>query len=220
MFTPQSTLAELATQVPAASRVFHRHHLDFCCGGGVSLERACAAGHLDPAALLAEIESERARAADAEPPPTTSAEALIAHILERYHEPLMPEVTRLIGLAKKVEAVHADHPDCPRGLADHLEAMDEALASHLAKEEEVLFPLILQGRGSNAHTPVRVLLHEHDDHGVSLRKTRAICHDFQPPADACNSWRALYLGLDALELDLMEHIHLENNVLFPRILQR
>lgn len=215
------TLADLATTVPAASRVFQRHHLDFCCRGRRTLSDACAASALDPAAIIAEIESEDPPAAadgvsvrwDLRP-----VEDLVAHILARYHLPLRPEIARLVDMARKVERVHAEKPACPRGLTEHLEAVAVDLESHLAKEEQVLFPLVLAGRGAGARMPVRVLMLEHEDHGASLRRTRELAHDLVPPPEACATWRALYLGLENLERELFEHIHLENNVLFPRVL--
>ena len=89
----------------------------------------------------------------------------------------------------------------------------------MQKEEQVLFPMILSGRGAMAAMPVSVMEEEHRDHGKNLERTRALTNDFIAPESACNTWRALYLGLAELERDLMEHIHLENNVLFPRALQ-
>ena len=115
--------------------------------------------------------------------------------------------------------MHADKADRPRGLAEHLARLADELEQHMQKEEQVLFPLIRAGRGAIAATPVQVLEHEHKDHALNLAHTRALAHDFVPPESACNTWRALYLGLEQLERDLMQHIHLENNVLFPRALR-
>ncbi len=89
----------------------------------------------------------------------------------------------------------------------------------MMKEEQMLFPAILAGRrGGHVHMPIRVMMHEHDDHGENLRRLRELATDFRPPVEACATWRALYAGLEKLESELMEHIHLENNVLFPRAL--
>lgn len=216
----QSTLAELASSLPAAARVFRRHALDFCCRGGRTLAEACAARALDPSAVAAEIERESAAATEpserwAERP----LEELVNHILDRFHEPLRPELARLVELARKVERVHGDKPSCPRGLADHLAATADDLEAHLMKEEQVLFPLILRGGGRSAGMPIRIMTLEHEGHGDALRRTRELTGDLVPPPEACASWKALYLGLEQLEADLFEHIHLENNVLFPRALR-
>jgi regulator of cell morphogenesis and NO signaling len=93
-----------------------------------------------------------------------------------------------------------------------------SVLEHLAKEEQVLFPMIQAGHGRHASGPVQAMEHEHHDHAASLKRIRDLAHDLVPPQEACTSWRVLYLRLNQLEADLMEHIHLENNVLFPRAL--
>lgn len=219
VLTPQSTLAELATTWPGAARVFHRHHLDFCCGGRASLADACRTRGLALEVLLAELAAEEARTHDFTVWDTQPLSALVDHILEHYHALHRTELARLLAAARKVESVHADKADRPRGLAEHLARLADELEQHMQKEEQVLFPLIRAGRGAIAATPVQVLEHEHKDHALNLARTRALAHDFVPPESACNTWRALYLGLEQLERDLMQHIHLENNVLFPRALR-
>lgn len=217
MENTQSTLAELVRAHPGAARVLHRYRLDFCCGGQRRLDEACAGRGLDAAAVLAEASRN-----DGEDPlpraESLAPAALVDFIIVRFHEPLREELGRLLALAQKVERRHAERPDCPRGLARHLVDMRAAVESHLDKEEQILFPMIRAGRGHLAQMPIRVMFAEHDDHAVALRTLRALAHDFEPPADACGSWRALCDGLRALELDLMRHIHLENNVLFPAVL--
>jgi regulator of cell morphogenesis and NO signaling len=214
---PTETLADLAIRLPGASRVFQRHRLDFCCGGRRSLADACAARGVDPAALLAELAREGA------PPETASAARLpvgelIDHVLTRYHEPLRAELPELVRLARKVERVHAEKPGCPLGLGDCLARVQEALELHMHKEEKVLFPLLRAGRGALAALPASVMRQEHDEHAAALRRIRELTGDLVAPPHACTTWRALYLRLDALERELMEHIHLENNVLFPAAL--
>jgi regulator of cell morphogenesis and NO signaling len=215
--TPQQTLAELAVIHPAASRVFHRNRLDFCCHGQRPLAEAAAERGLDAAALLAEIEAEQAGASperwDGKPVPE-----LIRFIVDHYHARLRAELPELQAMAERVETVHADKASRPRGLAAHLRETHLAVLDHLAKEEQVLFPLILDGRGAMAAAPVRVLEAEHDDHAAALRRIRELAADLEPPAEACTTWKALYLRLEQLEAELMEHIHLENNVLFRRVL--
>ena len=117
-----------------------------------------------------------------------------------------------------MESRHADKASCPHGLRGHLEAVHAAVLDHLAKEEQVLFPAILAGRGRLVAGPISVMESEHDDHAADLRETRRLTADLVAPAEACTSWRALYLRLAAFEAELMDHIHLENNVLFRRVL--
>ncbi len=215
--SPTTTLADLATTRPAASRIFHAHGLDFCCRGRTPLESACAALGLDPSAILAEIERADvptdARRWDLAPLPD-----LIAHIEGWYHARLRHELPLLVEMAEKVESAHAAKASCPHGLAAHLREMHLAVLDHLMKEERILFPMIRAGRGPDASAPIQVMELEHDDHAATLRRTREITSQLVPPPEACATWRALYLRLFALEEELMEHIHLENNVLFRRAL--
>lgn len=218
MLDINQTLGQVATNHPESTLVFLRHRLDFCCGGGQKFGDACRAAGLEPGAILSEIESEcRAKVPerwDAKP-----LDELIDFILARYHEPLRLDLPALIAAARRVERVHGKKPSCPRGLAAELEQVERDLCEHLAKEEEILFPAIRAGAsGAPLHMPTRVLMQEHDGHGAALKRLRLLATDFQPPEEACATWRALYAGLDKLERELMEHIHLENNVLFPRAL--
>lgn len=213
----QTSLSELAITFPAASRVFHRHGLDYCCGGRRTLIEACETRELDPNAVLAEIRGEdRPRGVvDWTQRPLSE---LVDFIVARYHDDLRAELPLLVALAEKVEGRHAEKATCPRGLAAHLRAIHESVLVHLAKEEQVLFPLILEGRGRLAGGPVQTMEEDHREHGANLARTRTLTDDFTPPEEACPTWRSLYLRLEQLEIDLMEHIHLENNVLFPRAL--
>ena len=216
---PSSTLADLAVQHAGASRVLHSHGLDFCCNGRISLTDACQASGLDPEQLIAELQKANAAA----PTGPRIAEAplpeLIQHVLDNYHAAHRVDMPHLTELARKVEKVHAERDECPRGLAEHLSMMTEELEMHMQKEEQVLFPMLLGGRGAMASMPISVMEEEHQDHGKNLERMRELGHGYAPPADACNTWRALYLGLAEIERQLMEHIHLENNVVFPRALK-
>lgn len=215
---PTATLAELAIVHPAASRVFHRHGLDFCCHGARPLGEACGERGLDPAAIMAEVDAEDSAGEGLLRWDRRPLSDLIDHIVGFYHRRLREELPLLVELAAKVEARHADKPARPRGLADHLAGVHQAVLDHLAKEEQVLFPLILAGRGPQAGAPIHVMELEHEDHARNLARTRALTADLVAPPEACTSWRALYLRLEQLERELMEHIHLENNVLFKRAL--
>jgi regulator of cell morphogenesis and NO signaling len=213
------TLADLAVMLPAASRVFYRHGLDFCCHGARPLAEACQPRGLDPQAVLGEIHSEQVGQTDEAPRWDERPLAELAdHIQGTYHRRLREELPELVALAEKVENRHAEKPSCPRGLREHLEHVHLAVLDHLAKEEMVLFPMIRSGRGRLAGGPIHVMESEHVDHAESLQKTRELTANLTLPEEACPTWRALYLRLGALEAELMEHIHLENNVLFRRVL--
>lgn len=218
--TPDRTLAELAATHAGASRVFSRHRLDFCCHGQVSVTEACAKAGLDPDQLLDELRREQRVATDFESWVERPLPEVVEHVLERFHEPHRAELPRLILMAARVEHVHGSKPDCPVGLADHLRTMAAGLELHMQKEERVLFPMIRSGQGRMALAPIQVMEQEHEDVAAELARSRELTDDYVPPEGACGTWRALYAGLAELERDLMEHVHLENAVLFPRALGR
>ncbi len=210
----EQSLGQLARSIPGATQVFHEYQLDFCCGGKKSLAEAAAQRSLDAAQIEARL-AELARNPSQETDwGQASAAELVDHILARYHEVHRQQLPELIRLALKVEQVHADSPDCPTGLAEHLRGMQQELESHMQKEEQVLFPMLARGHGAMAGMPIMVMRAEHDDHGVALERLLALTNGITLPRAACNTWRALYLGLRAFKEDLMAHIHLENNILF------
>ena len=170
--------------------------------------------------MLAEIARETAPAGAPEARWDTAPLAeLIAHIVETYHRPLDLELPRLDAMAEKVLAVHHDKdPEMLAGVRETVQALRADLEPHLQKEERILFPLILAGHGAAAAPPVSVMRAEHDAVGALLARLRALTRGYAVPAEACNTWRALWHGCAALERDLHAHIHLENNVLFPRAL--
>lgn len=210
------TLADLAVALPMATELFRKHRLDFCCGGKQTLRDACEQKNLNLTNLEKEIEALRPRRSSG--PEAMNLGEMTEFIVERYHQDLRRRIPELMALAHKVEKVHSDHASCPRGLHGLLSEMNSELETHMAKEEQVLFPMIKSGSGHLAVMPIKVMTSEHDDHGRQLDQLHEITNDFGPPADACATWCALYAGLETLEQELMDHIHLENNILFPRAL--
>lgn len=151
-------------------------------------------------------------------PDTLPQAQLIDHLLERYHARHREQLPELIRLASRVEQVHGHHLACPNGLADLLRDIEQELEGHMLKEEQVLFPMLQMGLGPQAAPPIKVMRFEHEQHGQALEQLQALTNHIQPPSDACNTWRALYHGLEVFHGDLLEHIHLENDVLFVRAL--
>lgn len=215
-----STVASLATEHPLATRIFARHGIDFCCGGGRPLKEVCEEKGLDVSKVLDEIRQELTSAEEPEQRwDSEPLDKLIQHILATYHRPLDEELPRLEGMAVKVLEVHRDKD--PEGLAELVAVfagLKAELEHHMAKEEQILFPMILNGQGSMAGGPISVMEHEHESAGAALRRLRGLTDNYTVPAEACNTWRALWHGLEALERSLHQHIHLENNILFPRAL--
>jgi regulator of cell morphogenesis and NO signaling len=206
------SVADIAATLPGATAVFRRHKLDFCCGGKAPLAEAVAARGGDLAVVEAEL-GGLVQAAAAAPADT---DALIDLILERYHATHRRELPELIRLARRVEAVHGDREGAPLGLSTLLEDLAAELESHMQKEEEVLFPMMRRGGHPMIAHPIGAMRHEHDDAGEHLRMVEGLTNGGILPEGACNTWRALYAGTRKFADDLMEHIHLENNVLFPR----
>lgn len=146
--------------------------------------------------------------------PDPDVAGLIELILTRYHAVHRAEFPIAIRLARKVEAVHADAPHCPHGLADHLAMMADDLESHQHREEEVLFPMILGGGSPMIRFPVRRMMQEHVDVEDQLRRLRELMRGYEVRPDACGTWRALATACRKLDCDLREHMRLENEVLF------
>jgi regulator of cell morphogenesis and NO signaling len=221
--SPDTHVAAIARQYPSTIKVFQRHRIDFCCGGKRSLSAACAELGLAEKSVLEEVRAA-AEAPQAERDwAAAPLSSLVAHIIRRYHATLRSDLPVLRELAAKVADRHGS--DVPALLALH-EAVDRLvteLTTHMEREETVLFPLIVRmaSEGSAASprgiaSPISALEHDHDEVAGMLRTVRTLTQGFTPPADACNSFRGLYQMLAELEADTHTHIHLENNVLFPR----
>ncbi len=218
MFTTESRVGDIAVEQPSATRSFYRFGIDFCCGGGKSISSVCAKKGIDVAEVLRDIELQKSGIQEA---PNTwnaaSLPAIIAHIISQYHEPLRTELPRLGEMLDKVQRVHG-HVDPER--FDRLQAvyntLVEELLAHMGEEERVLFPLIMQGSGATATETIAALEGEHEAAGDALRTLRELTDDYTPPSYACNTWRALWAGLADLESTMHQHVHLENNILFPR----
>lgn len=211
------SLSNIVLKVPMASELFRKNRLDFCCGGNKILKDACADRNLNVEDIIANLKTLEKKENDSAEESRPLNE-MTAFIVKRYHNDLKQRLPELVFLADKIEKVHHGHDDCPRGLAELLQNITNELFSHMMKEENILFPMINAGHGSQAKMPIDRMMFEHDNHGKDLDKIHELTNSFNPPEGACGSWRALYKGLQEFEGELMEHIHIENNVLFPRAL--
>jgi regulator of cell morphogenesis and NO signaling len=228
--TTTTTLAELAATSLTAVRILEEHGLDYCCGGQQPFEQACLAKGLQPESILREIGEATSVSAAGRDWQTAPLDELVKHIVETHHAYLKLDLPVLQSRLEKVVAVHGarDPEKLPR-LANVFAALRSELEMHLHKEEAILFPFIvqysraeLQNRpmprapfGSIAN-PIAMMEREHAGAGDALQEIRRLTNDFERPSYACNTVRALYEGLKVLETDLHVHIHLENNILFPR----
>ena len=212
----ERTVGDIAAHLAGATAVFRKHKIDFCCGGDVPLAEAAKRRGVD----VANLETALGALAAAPPDAPEDTVALVDHILTRFHETHRRELPELVKLARRVETVHREHPQAPHGVADLLERAAAELGDHMAKEEQVLFPAMQAGYSGSLDMPIRVMRHEHDGHAEIVHRLEELTQGFAPPPDACRSWQALYAGAEKFVTDLTEHIHLENNVLFPRFERR
>ena len=225
------TVRELASATPGAARVFEKFGIDYCCGGERSLAQACSAAKVNLQEVAEALEEPQTQSGDRDWQKANLAE-LAEHIVAKHHEYVRQEIQRLIPLAAKVAGVHGkNHPEL-QGIQSSFQALAEELTTHLMKEERMLFPYIAQlelaAKSGNrpaaspfgtVKNPVRMMMMEHDSAGELLRKIREVSNNYNLPADACMSFQMLYRALEEFEADLHKHIHLENNILFPRAVE-
>jgi regulator of cell morphogenesis and NO signaling len=226
------TVREVAVEFPEATRIFERLGIDYCCGGNKSLEEACSASKLSVNEVLDSLElaEQTAHAKKTERNWQTEPLAdLIAHITSTHHMYTREEIARLRPLLDKVCSVHGNnHPELQQ-IRSSFQGLAQELTTHMMKEEMVLFPYIVRLEEAviqkepvlpppfgTVQNPVAMMMHEHDSAGDALRAMHQASAGYTAPADACISYQTLYKALADFERDLHQHIHLENNILFPR----
>jgi regulator of cell morphogenesis and NO signaling len=226
----RTAVGQLVADRPSRSRVFQQLGIDFCCGGKKPLDEACRAKGLDPQTVIRTLlASEQAEPADFVDAARLTLTELCNHIEQSHHAYLRRELPRLHEMITKVAAVHGERYAWMREVLAVFEPFTRELAAHMMKEEQVLFPMIRTMESGESHVaghcggtianPVRMMEHEHDDAGEALRRMNELTHTYTPPADACNTFRAALDGLRELEADMHQHVHKENNVLFPAALE-
>jgi regulator of cell morphogenesis and NO signaling len=230
MTATTQTVREIALEQPSSIRVFEQYGIDYCCGGRKPLAEACATRDIEVDAVIAALEAAaKGSAPVGEDWSKASLERLSGHIVASHHAYVKRELPRLALLAQKVVARHgATRVELPV-IQSNLSKLDEELRQHLAKEELILFPHIAKleraindggAKPDNCFgtvaNPIAMMTREHDAAGTLLAEIRELSHSFTTPEDACPTYHAFYDGLREFEQDLHRHIHLENNILFPR----
>jgi regulator of cell morphogenesis and NO signaling len=231
--TPSSNadtaLAEIALWSDAHAAVLARYRLDFCCGGRKTLSQACAAAGIDVRAVLADMDTEVRARADVTRVGTAwevrPLDEVVDFIVDTHHAFTRAAIARITPLLAKVAREHgARHAELAR-VGRAFSALAAEMEPHMLREERVLFPYIrsmaLPGQPATApfgtvRNPVRMMMAEHDRAADQLAEIHDATGGFLAPASACTSYRALYAALAELSLDLLKHVSLENNVLFPR----
>ena len=220
------TVGELVAERPGRSRIFQSFNIDFCCQGGRTLREACERRGVPGTTLVEQLEAELAdkSAPKSHNPANLPPDRLAEYIFQTHHQFLWNEFPRLHAMSERVARVHGGHTPSLVEMHEVFCRLEEELTTHMMKEEQILFPAIMdlaqQARGPvSLDGPIGCMLEEHSEAGAALERLRELSHGFQPPPDACNTYRALFAGLEELETDLHLHIHLENSVLFPQARQ-
>jgi regulator of cell morphogenesis and NO signaling len=227
----EETVGQLVVQRPSRARVFEKFGIDYCCGGKVPLKQAIAAKGLAAETVVAELEREQAP--DPQQPgernwATASLTDLCDHIEKTHHARLKLDLPRLEFLTAKVASRHGDRRPALVEIHRIVLGLRAELESHMAKEEQVLFPFCRQLDQADAlppahcgtvRNPIEAMVAEHEDAGEAIARLRALTDNYTPPLDACNTYRAMYDALHTFERDMHQHVHKENNILFPKAIR-
>jgi len=235
MLSLTRTVRDIALEQPQATRVFEKLKIDYCCGGDKTVGEACASAGVEIASL--ERMLDESRQSDFEVNVSIDFQKLtlrelINHILDKHHVYTKDEMLRLEPLMAKVISVHGGNHSELNEMGALFQQVCADLKPHMFKEEQILFPYVLEMERSvlenspapfapfgTVKNPVRMMMLEHDTVGDLLRELRALSSNYVVPADSCISYQTLYQAMETFEQDLHQHIHLENNILFPRAVE-
>lgn len=229
--TSEQTVGSIVAEDYRTASIFKRFRIDFCCGGGKTLEAACNEKEVNQEELLQEIgKLHLEQHSPDEDFQSWGPSKLIDHIVGVHHKYLNEQLPVVKEFVDKVKRVHGERKPNVSEIADHFNTLATELKSHMQKEENILFPFIrameeanekgqaIQAPFGSVENPIRMMMMEHDSAGSELEELRKLTENYTPPADACATHWVSYLQLKELEEDLMKHIHLENNILFPKAL--
>lgn len=228
----ERTVGQIVTDDYRAAQVFRNYGLDFCCGGNLTIEEACEKKNVDPDKVHAALQSLTDESGKEDNYDQWSLDFLVDYIVNNHHQFSRKKLPEISAYAKKVAKVHGErHPELTEIYYEFTKLHSEMI-NHLDKEEELLFPYIkemVEAEKNNetpeqpdyisAANPVSMMEDEHDDAGAAIAKIRELSNDFTPPEDACTTYRILFENLEGFEKDLHKHVHLENNILFPKALE-
>jgi regulator of cell morphogenesis and NO signaling len=225
----EATVGELVVESPSRAKVFEKFGIDYCCGGKKSLRQVCSERNLDYASVVGELEQQQAAPAHTQRNwASASLTDLCDHIEQTHHRYLKEELPRLEFLTNKVATRHGAKRPALVEVQRVFAALKTEMDSHMMKEERVLFPLCRQldvadelpaMHCGSVGNPIEAMIREHEHAGEALSQIRSLTDNYSCPSEACNTYRALFDALEQLERDLHEHVHKENNILFPKAIR-
>ncbi|MCB0713737.1 MAG: iron-sulfur cluster repair di-iron protein [Ignavibacteriae bacterium] len=230
---PNSTVREVVAEDFRTAAIFQKYGLDFCCGGGATIERSCQKKGVNADLLIAELRGVmEGRSAEEPRFNQWSVDLLINYILQNHHSYIRSVLPTILGHAEKVARVHGGANPSLVEVAEKFRGIAEDMTSHIAKEERILFPYIqylsqvdsaekeIQAPSfGSVQNPIQMMEVEHQLAGDEMEEMRRLTNNYTPPAEACTTYRVLFQELQEFEQDLHRHIHLENNILFPKAIQ-
>jgi regulator of cell morphogenesis and NO signaling len=226
----ESTVGQLVVERPSRARVFEKLGIDYCCGGKKPLRQACEEKQLDYGQVLSQLEKD-----ESDPAPaarnwgSASLTDLCDHIEETHHAYLKAELPRLEQLTAKIASRHGEHRPALNDVARVFAGLKAEMDLHMMKEEKILFPLcrtldtaekLPVNHCGSVGNPIQVMISEHEHAGDALAEIRTLTENYTLPGDACNTYRATFDSLQQLEKDLHNHVHKENNILFPKAIRQ
>lgn len=232
-FSSETKVKEIALANPTARRVLEEARVDYCCGGAKSLQEACVHAGADSEEILKRLRENSQRVDPADANWTTAPLSdLTVHIKNKHHRYVREAIPRVTTLLEKVKTKHGKHHPELAQIEISFREVGKEMIMHMQKEEQVLFPYIealdraANGKGileppffQTVKNPIQAMMKEHDAAGNLVRQIRKASAEYAAPADACTSYKTLLQELHQFELDLHQHVHLENNILFPRAVE-
>lgn len=223
----KKTLAQIVNENYKTASVFEKYNLDFCCKGKRSLQNACDEKHLPTDVIAEEVDNvlkqETEVLIDFE---KLSLSELVDYIVSTHHAYTKRELPQIFAYLQKVSSKHGDRHNELHGIFECFANLKEEMEAHMKKEELILFPKILEldndrpRQGINIKVPISVMEDEHEFAGTCMEQIRLLSNNYTPPPDACTTYRLCFAALEAFEKDLHQHVHLENNILFPKAVER
>jgi len=230
--TKERTIGQLVKDDYRTAQIFQQHGLDFCCGGNRTIEESCAKKDVDPSDIVQALDQLATDGTKEDNYDQWSLDFLVDYIVNNHHEFTRNKLPEIGKYAKKVASVHGKRHEELNEIYYEFTMLHTEIFNHLDKEERILFPYIkklveAEETGTKpekphfeeAANPIAMMEDEHDEAGTSMAKIRRLSNDFTPPEDACTTYRLLYENLEGFEKDLHKHVHLENNILFPKAIE-